>query len=130
MFDVPAVSCDSCFSRVLELLYCFDCGDVSLGGFVVESLDDGSQFLGSLSANVPDSAAKDPVFKRSNKGYQWFWPKESTDVPAWAKVAPNPNGGPKISVDFSFVPVSLNTVWGLLTSPPNQRCKYCSRDVS
>ena len=116
MFDVPVVSCDACFSRVLELLYCFDCGDVSLGGFVVESLDDGGQFLGSLSAHVPDSAAKDPVFKRSNKGYQWFWPKESTDVPAWAKVAPDPNGGPKISVDFSFVPVSLNTVWGLLTS--------------
>jgi DEAD/DEAH box helicase domain-containing protein len=116
MFDVPAVSCDSCFSRVLELLYCFDCGDVSLGGFVVESLDDGGQFLGSLSANVPDSAAKDPVFKRSNKGYQWFWPKESTDVPAWAKVAPSPTGGPNVSVDFSFVPVSFNTVWGLIGS--------------
>ena len=36
MFDIPVVSCDSCFSRVLELLYCFDCGDVSLGGFIVE----------------------------------------------------------------------------------------------
>lgn len=116
LFDVPVVSCDSCFSRVLELLYCFDCGDVSLGGFVVERLDDGGEFLGSLSAHVPDSAAKDPVFKRSNKGYQWFWPKENTDVPAWSKVAPNPLGGPKIKVDFSFVPVSFNNVWGLLTS--------------
>jgi DEAD/DEAH box helicase domain-containing protein len=115
IFDVPVVSCDSCFSRVLELLYCFDCGDVSLGGFVVEALGDEGQFLGSLSANVPDSAAKDPVFKRSIKGYQWFWPKETTDVPAWSKVAPNPSGGPNISVEFSFVPVSLNTVWGLLT---------------
>ena len=115
LFDIPVVSCDSCFSRVLELLYCFDCGDISLGGFVVESLDDGGQFLGSLSAHVPDSAAKDPVFKRSNKGYQWFWPKETTDVPAWSKVAPNPSGGPKISVEFSFVPIAFNTIWGLVT---------------
>ena len=115
LFDVPVVSCDSCFSRVLELLYCFDCGDISLGGFVVESLDDGGHFLGSLSAHVPDSAAKDPVFKRSNHGYQWFWPKEFTDVPKWSKVAPNPNGGPKVSVDFSFVPVTLNAIWGLLS---------------
>ena len=116
LFDLPVVSCDSCFSRVLELLYCFDCGDLSLGGFVVESLEDGGgDFLGSLSAHVPDSAAKEPVFKRSNKGYQWFWPQESTDVPAWTKVAPNPNGGPKISVEFSFAEASLNTVWGLLT---------------
>ena len=120
LFDVPVVSCDSCFSRVLELLYCFDCGDVSLGGFIVETLDDGSQFLGSLSAHVPDSAAKDPVFKRSNRGYQWFWPKDFTDVPGWTKVAPNPNGGPKISVEFSFVPVSLNNVWGLLTPSSNE----------
>ncbi len=116
LFDVPVVSCDACFSRVLELLYCFDCGDISLGGFIVENLDDGGHFLGSLSAHVPDSAAKDPVFKRSNKGYQWFWPKESTDVPAWTKVAPNPTGGPSINVEFSFVPVSFNTVWGLLTT--------------
>lgn len=116
LFDVPVVSCDACFSRVLELLYCFDCGDISLGGFIVENLDDGGHFLGSLSAHVPDSAAKDPVFKRSNKGYQWFWPKESTDVPAWTKIAPNPTGGPNINVEFSFVPVSFNTVWGLLTT--------------
>jgi DEAD/DEAH box helicase domain-containing protein len=119
LFDLPVVSCDSCFSRVLELLYCFDCGDVSLGGFVVETLDDGGQFLGSLSAHVPDSAAKEPVFKRSNKGYQWFWPKDATDVPAWSKVAPNPAGGPKISVDFSFAPIFFNTVWGLVT-PSNE----------
>ena len=119
LFDVPVVSCDACFSRVLELLYCFDCGDISLGGFIVENLDDGGQFLGSLSAHVPDSAAKDPVFKRSNKGYQWFWPKESTDVPAWTKVAPNPTGGPKLNVEFSFVPVSFNKVWGLLTTKNN-----------
>jgi DEAD/DEAH box helicase domain-containing protein len=115
LFDTPVVSCDACFSRVLELLYCFDCGDVSLGGFLVEpQKDEDSVFLGSLSANVPDSGSKDPVFKRSKKNYRWFWPRESTDVPAWSKGAPNPQGGQKISVDFSFVPVSFNTIWGSL----------------
>jgi DEAD/DEAH box helicase domain-containing protein len=107
LFDTPVVSCDACFSRVLELLYCFDCGDVSLGGFLVEpQKDEESVFLGSLSANVPDSGSKDPVFKRSKKNYRWFWPRESSDVPAWSKSAPNPQGGAKISVDFSFVEVS------------------------
>ena len=115
LFDLPAVSCDSCFSRVLELLYCFDCGDVSLGGFVVESLEnEGGNFLGSLSKNVPDSAGKEPVFKRSNRGYQWFWPNEKTDVPLWNRQAPGASSGDKVSVEFSFVPASLNSVWGLL----------------
>ena len=122
LFDIPAVSCDSCFSRVLELLYCFDCGDVSLGGFVVEELNGLEEvFLGSLSRNVPDSAAKEPVYKRGASGYQWFWPNISTDIPQWSKSAPNPSGGPSLSVEFSFVEASLNPLWGLLTVPGDLR---------
>ncbi len=37
-YDIPASVCEDCGSRVLELLYCFECGDASLGGFVVDRL--------------------------------------------------------------------------------------------
>ena len=39
LYDIPASVCEDCGSRVLELLYCFECGDASLGGFVVDRLD-------------------------------------------------------------------------------------------
>jgi DEAD/DEAH box helicase domain-containing protein len=76
LFERPATVCVHCGSRVLELLYCYECGDVSLGGFV-DLIEDGdgdrSEFLASSSPHVPD---RNPqlVFKRSREEYRWFWP--------------------------------------------------------
>src|SRR5690606_8426293 len=38
LFSRPASTCP-CGGRVLEVLYCFDCGDVSLGGYIVETVE-------------------------------------------------------------------------------------------
>ncbi len=38
LFPIPASTC-ACGGRVLELLYCFECGDISLGGFVADKHD-------------------------------------------------------------------------------------------
>ncbi len=71
LFVRPRTTCDSCQSRVLELLYCYECGDVSLGGFA-DSID-GDEHLASTSPRVPE---KNPqlVFKRNRSDYRWFWP--------------------------------------------------------
>ena len=63
----PHLACDACGSRVLELLYCYSCGDVSLGGFVVDRANPdagegegvviGSANVGVVSAEAP------PVFQ-------------------------------------------------------------------
>lgn len=74
LYERPTTSCLNCGSRVLELLYCYECGDVSLGGFKDQA--DGGEFLASSASQAPE---KNPqlVFKRSNAEYRWFWPAGS-----------------------------------------------------
>jgi DEAD/DEAH box helicase domain-containing protein len=120
LFDLPAVSCDSCGSRVLELLYCFDCGDVSLGGFVLPSDQNPNQlnlFLGSLSPNVPDSGNKEPVFRRNSNQYRWYWPHTDTSVGAWTHG--KEVDGSKQNVEFRFEKVGFNPQLGLMQLPAN-----------
>jgi DEAD/DEAH box helicase domain-containing protein len=75
LYERPRTTCTSCGSRVLELLYCYECGDVSLGGYS-DWIDGGlgeEEYLSSSSPNAPE---KNPqlVFKRGRRDYRWFWP--------------------------------------------------------
>lgn len=118
LFDLPAVSCNSCGSRVLELLYCFDCGDVSLGGYVVHELRENQEnlFLGSLSQYVPDSGNKEPVFRRSSAQYRWYWPQTITSVPKWKHG--RIEDGKQKSIEFRFEKVGFDSKLGLMQLPP------------
>ncbi len=93
LFDIPTSTCSSCGSRVLELLYCFECGDVSLGGFVVGQLgqeDGGGVVLGSTPVEIPALEAR-PVFRRTIGEYVWFWPgRRPADLEAWTRATPKP----------------------------------------
>ena len=76
LYERPTAACSRCGSRVLELLYCYECGDVSLGGYVdviTDASGDEQEFLASSSPHAPE---KNPqlVFKRSRDEYRWFWP--------------------------------------------------------
>ena len=120
LFDLPAVSCDSCGCRVLELLYCFDCGDISLGGFVVHADPNPNQFnafLGSLSRNVPDSGNKEPVFRRNSNQYRWYWPNMDSTVAPWTHT--KEVGGSKQNIEFRFEKVGFNPQLGLMQLPAN-----------
>jgi DEAD/DEAH box helicase domain-containing protein len=86
LFDIPTVCCDVCSSRVLELLYCFDCGDISLGGFIssAESDEFGNEltYLSSLSNGEPDNSGKEIVENRSSKDFYWFSPNTKINLSA------------------------------------------------
>lgn len=71
LFSVPASTC-RCGGRILELLYCFECGDVSLGGFAARD-EQGTTFLTSTPVKVPMERAA-PVFKRAHQDYRWYRP--------------------------------------------------------
>ena len=100
-----------------ELLYCYSCGDVSLGGFLVDVTNPennepaggfviGSANVGAVAIELP------PVFRRDINQYRWFWPGDrpiDTD-PTWSRKVP----GSGRSVDFSFVPASLDVMTGLV----------------
>ncbi|RYJ07094.1 MAG: helicase, partial [Actinomycetales bacterium] len=114
LFGIPALSCDACGSRVLELLYCFSCGDTSLGGFVVDKTvagavePEGGIVLGSAESGAAGDLP--PVFRRSLDQYRWFWQGDrpiATD-PSWTKTSG------KRSIKFSFVQATLDTATGLM----------------
>ena len=76
LYASPVAKC-GCGGQVLELLYCYDCGEAYLGGFVTsapEGLpDDGGHFLES---GPTDLTTHDPgmVNERQYGQYMWYWP--------------------------------------------------------
>jgi DEAD/DEAH box helicase domain-containing protein len=72
LFGAPQLSCDDCGSRVLELLYCYYCGDTSLGGYISQQLDDGTKALSSV--DLQTTASGNPVFNRDKNKYVWYRP--------------------------------------------------------
>ncbi len=109
LFATPRIQC-GCGSRVLELLYCYECGEPFLGGFAeaVED-DDGAWYL---TSGATDQARweQDVVFRRSYDRYMWFWPGPCPDAPRWTHSTPETHD----VVAFQFVPAELDPRLGLL----------------
>ena len=80
LFSIPASTC-RCGGRVLELLYCFECGDVSLGGYVTDARGDGV-FLGASPSSVAEPSTV-PVYMRPHRSYRWYRPGQSTSPRTW-----------------------------------------------
>ena len=76
LYERPTTVCGQCGSRVLELLYCYECGDVSVGGFVDGVTDADGETSEYLASSSPQAPERNPqlVFKRSRDEYRWFWP--------------------------------------------------------
>lgn len=104
LYGRPITTCTECDSRVLELLYCYECGDVSLGGFIVQKLQD-TTVLGPL-ATIGEGGGK-LVFRRGYREYAWYRPGAQTDGDSWTHTLPNGK-----AATFTFKRVSLNPALG------------------
>lgn len=102
VYNNPATSCADCGSRVLELLYCYECGDISLGGFVVDRR--GSEVLLSPSP-VNESQSGKPVFLRPSTEFVWYRPGMPGELQTWTKD----------KVELAFAPVNWNPALGIAT---------------
>lgn len=71
LYTTPMHACTSCGGRVLELLYCYECGDISMGGFELDR--EGSQVLLGPGP-VNESQSGKPVFLRSRDQFTWYRP--------------------------------------------------------
>ena len=109
IYRAPRVSCD-CGSRVLELLYCYQCGEASLGGVVspVEGEEDNQWYL-SPSVTSGGTQLSSMVNRRSYDQYMWLYPKKVNDSNSWSHKHPN---GSEIS--FKFVGADFDTRSGKL----------------
>lgn len=74
LFSRPASFC-SCGGRVLEVILCGVCGDLSLGGYVIGEEPDAGVYL---SATPPETLAggADRLSKLDTASYSWFRPGE------------------------------------------------------
>ncbi len=118
LFSRPATTCP-CGGRVLEMLYCFDCGDVSLGGYVIDEDATGSppmRAIGSLPVEIPSGQVR-PVNRRTHNTYVWYWPGERTAVAPWTHQIPTSSNGHATKgrpVTFQFMPARLDPTSGLV----------------
>jgi DEAD/DEAH box helicase domain-containing protein len=96
-----------CGSRVLDLLYCYQCGDVSLAGFALQPDDEPPSSEEWYLSSLPSSprAAERPVFARAwGEQYMWYWPGECPRGSAWKHGAN----------EFHFAPAALDPRTGVL----------------
>lgn len=109
LLDVPAASCPDCSSRVMELLYCWECGDASLGGWIASEVD-GHVMLGASPPRYPFEESI-LVSRRTTESYRWYWPGAQPHLKSWDKKGPKgASGGSK----FHFVPVQLEPSIGMM----------------
>ncbi|MEV6889374.1 DEAD/DEAH box helicase [Kribbella sp. NPDC051137] len=106
LFTAPAHNCSTCGSRVLELLYCYECGDISLGGFVLQQ--EGSQ-VALAPGPVEESQSGKQVFLRSSTEFVWYRPGLVDLGKEWS------HGGVKLA----FSAASWNPALGMLSMPPH-----------
>jgi len=96
-----------CGGRVLEVLFCFHCGDVGLGGYVV-GREDGKPFVASTPLDS-DGDAPRQVSQRSGEEYQWYRPGLPMKRDRWEHSGPDQS-----KIKFSFEPAELHPKLGWL----------------
>lgn len=73
LYRSPREVC-TCGSRILELLYCYDCGDTFLGGFSASADDSATEWFLHSSPGRVSNRDGDVVFRRPYGRYMWLWP--------------------------------------------------------
>lgn len=103
LYSAPAAKC-ACGGQILELLYCYECGEGYLGGFVTPPPQGTSASDFYLDSGPTDLTVQDPglVFERPYGQYMWYWPGGSRTL-EWGHKDPSSNK----RVSFRFAPAVL-----------------------
>ncbi|MGR6900778.1 DEAD/DEAH box helicase [Glutamicibacter sp. BSL13] len=72
IFGQPLSVCDDCGARVLELILCGECGDSSLGGYVLPLGEDFEALSATPNGVLGDAPGL--ATSRVRKDYRWYWP--------------------------------------------------------
>jgi len=114
IYRTPKISC-GCGSRVLELLYCYQCGELYFGG-VSSSVEGAGDSQWYLSPSVTHGGVQisSMVNRRSYSQYLWFWPKKlSQIIQPWNHKRPDGK-----TITFQFCSANFNARTGLLERDP------------
>lgn len=78
IYAAPASVCNDCGGRVLELLYCDECGETFLGGYYFT--DDEHEFLSSTPTEISVTTPM-AIAHRRRSDYRWLWPVNADKRP-------------------------------------------------
>ena len=116
LYPKPEIICDTGEGRrVLELLYCEQCGTVFLGGSRLELENGVIEMLANTPdiEGIPERQAARFVERRSYNEFAVFWPqgdqKYAEADPSWKQPTLNKKFDPR---EAKWVPASLNTYTG------------------
>ncbi len=115
LYATPQLACDHCGSRVLDLLYCYYCGDASLGGYVAEESDE-FDAISLASIDFSDAESGRPIQQRHSDRYVWYRP----GIPSGMKSTSHGLPDSSKSIDFSFKTVALNHQAGIIHKNPER----------
>ena len=105
LYLAPRPYCE-CGARVLELLYCFICGEISLGGFVATNEFD-EQILMAAPANDSLHGIA-PAFRRGFEDYRWYSPfPDRMSNSTWTHDG----------ISFTFAKARLDPFTGVIAAP-------------
>lgn len=115
----PVTRCQ-CGSRVLELLYCQNCGDVMLGGFAPEGETQERVVKTMLLADVPDLAKlpDQASLQRTAENYLVYWPRAESKITRLDATGWNADSG---AVRYEFRPSRLTPESGALENKGEDR---------
>ena len=111
LYGAPVVKC-KCGGQILEVLYCYECGEIYLGGFVTplpDGMNTGEGYF--LESGPTDLTTHNPgvVFERRYGDYMWYWPGHQK-TGSWTHTDPETKKGST----FSFVPARFEPPLGYL----------------
>ena len=106
LYKIPALKC-KCGGQILELLYCYDCGEAFLGGYVTTKGE-----LSFLRSGGEAESSNSLVFERPSTKYKWYWPKliDQNARNSWSHKSPINDK----TYNFRFAPAVYNHRLGLL----------------
>ena len=109
LYATPRIQC-ACGSRVLELLYCYECGEPFFGGFAEEVEEEDAAWYLAAGAGNHARWEQDVVFRRTYGRYMWYWPGPCPDAAQWTHSTPE--GEQRVSMRFA--PADLDPRLGML----------------
>lgn len=119
LYAKPILTCESCGSRVLELLYCQTCGEPYLGGFSPSLNEDAQGYLFSSDTETP-SGQPILVSHRTYGRFVWYWPKQlpSGMRDQWTHGTPDWSGAAGKTAKFRFAPAHFDHESGYIRPAP------------
>lgn len=112
LFKAPKVSC-GCGGRVLELIYCEQCGEDFLGGYSDSSGSNNDEWYLNPGPLKHSSNEVQHLSRQSYENYIWFWPKKiaNTNKIEWTHTLPSK----KETIKFSFSSAKYDPFTGLIS---------------